>query len=163
MVQRCRIYKERNILDHLPSREHAWVRAKLHRAWANPDADEAHRNLKTLARQLDKVNPDAAGSLREGLPEMFTVTRLKVTGALLRTVSSTNPVESMIEIVRNRSRNVKNWRDGDMRLRWAAAGMLAAQEQFRRVRGYAQLPALRAEMRKILGDTPAETIDKVSA
>ena len=38
LVQRCRIHKERNILDHLPSREHAWVRAKLHRAWANPDA-----------------------------------------------------------------------------------------------------------------------------
>jgi transposase-like protein len=163
LVQRCRIHKERNILDHLPSREHAWVRAKLHRAWANPDADEAQRDLETLARQLDKVNPDAAGSLREGLPEMFTVTRLKVTGALLRTVSSTNPVESMIEIVRNRCRNVKNWRDGDMRLRWAAAGMLAAQEQFRRVRGYAQLPALRAEMRKILGDTPRETMDSISA
>jgi putative transposase len=163
LVQRCRIHKERNILDHLPSREHTWVRAKLHRAWANPDADEAQHDLETLARQLDKVNPDAAGSLREGLPEMFTVTRLKVTGALLRTVSSTNPVESMIEIVRNRSRNVKNWRAGDMRLRWAAAGMLAAQTQFRRVRGYAQLPALRAEMRKILGDTPSETMDSISA
>ena len=43
----------------------------------------------------------------------------------------------MIEIVRNRSRNVKHWRAGDMRLRWAAADMLAAQQQIRRVRGYA--------------------------
>ena len=84
LVQRCRIHKERNILDHLPARERAWVQAKLRRAWTNPDADEARRDLETLARQLDKVNPDAAGSLREGLPEMFTVTRLKVTGALLR-------------------------------------------------------------------------------
>ena len=140
------------------------MRAKPHRAWANPDADEAQRDLEALARQLDKVNPDAAGSLREGLAEMFTVTRLKVTGALLRTVSSTNPVESMIEIVRNRSRNVKHWRDGDMRLRWAAAGMLAAQQQFRRVRGHSQLPGLKAAISTlVLGDTPAETMDKVSA
>jgi transposase-like protein len=164
LVQRCRIHKERNVLDHLPAREQAWVRAKLHRAWSNPDADEAQRDLETLARQLDKVNPDAAGSLREGLVEMFTVTRLKVTGSLLRTVSSTNPVESMIEIVRNRSRNVKHWRDGDMRLRWAAGGMLAAQHQFRRVRGYGQLPALQAAIRAhVPVDTPAETMDKVSA
>jgi len=164
LIQRCRIHKERNVLDHLPAREHAWVRAKLHRAWSNPDADEAQRDLEPLARQLDKVNPDAAGSLREGLAEMFTVTRLKVTGTLLRTLSSTNPVESMIEIVRNRSRNVKHWRDGDMRLRWAAAGMLAAQQQFRRVRGHGQLPALRTAIRAhVPVDTPTETMDKVSA
>ncbi len=48
----------------------------------------------------------------------------------------------MNEIVRDHSRNVKRWRDGDMRLRWAAAGMCAAQGQFRRIKGYAQLPAL---------------------
>ena len=161
LVQRCRIHKERNILDHLPDAGARLGAGEAAPGVDEPDADEAQRDLETLARQLDKVNPDAAGSRREGLPEMFTVTRLKVTGALLRTVSSSNPVESMIEIVRNRSRNVK--RDGDMRLRWAAAGMLAAREQFRRVRGFGQLPALRTEMRKILGDTPAETMDKVSA
>lgn len=55
---------------------------------------------------------------------------------------STNPVESMIEIVRAHARNVKRWQDGDMRLRWAAAGMLAASNQFRRVKGYRQLPNL---------------------
>jgi len=164
LIQRCRIHKERNVLDHLPEREHAWVRAKLRRAWANPDAEEAQRDLETLARQLDKVNPDAAGSLREGLPEMFTVTRLRVTGALLRTVASTNPVESMIEIIRNHARNVKRWRDGDMRLRWAAAGMLAAHGQFRRVKGYTQLPALaEAIRREVLGGTPTETTKTVSA
>jgi hypothetical protein len=121
----CR-HKERGVLDHLPERGHGWVRGKLRRAWANPDADEATRDLEALARQLEKLNPDAAGSLREGLAEMFTVTRLGVTGALLRAVASTNPVESMIEIVRDHARNVQRWKDGDMRLRWAAAGMLAA-------------------------------------
>src|SRR5664280_566904 len=75
---------------------------------------------RALARQLEKLTPDAAGCLREGLAEMFTVTRLGVTGALLRTVASTNPVESMIEIVRDHARNVKRWKDGDMRLRLLA-------------------------------------------
>ncbi len=148
LVQRCRIHKERGVLDHLPDREHDWVRGKLRKAWANPDADAAQRDLQALARQLDKVNPDAAGSLREGLAEMFTVTRLGVTGTLLRTVSSTNPVESMIEIVRDHARNVKRWKDGDMRLRWASAGMLAAASQFRRVKGHTQLPALAAALQR---------------
>jgi len=102
---------------------------------------------KALARQLDKVNPDAAGSLREGLDDTLTVTRLGVTGALLKTVMSTNPVESMIEIVRAHARNVKRWQPGDMRLRWAAAGMLAASTQFRRVKGYHQLPTLAHALR----------------
>lgn len=149
LVQRCRIHQERGVLDHLPEREHGWVRGKLRRAWANPDADEATRDLEALARQLEKLNPDAAGSLREGLAEMFTVTRLGVTGALLRTVASTNPVESMIEIVRDHARNVKRWKDGDMRLRWAAAGMLAAAGQFRRVQGYAQLPQLAGALAQV--------------
>lgn len=118
----------------------------MRQAWCNPDAGEAQADLETLARQLEKVSPDAAGSLREGLAEMFTVTRLKVTGTLLKTLATTNPVESMNEIVRNHSRNVKRWRDGDMRLRWAAAGMCAAAEQFRRIKGYTQLPALAAAL-----------------
>jgi putative transposase len=58
------------------------------------------------------------------------------------TLSSTNPIESMIEIVRHTPRNVKRWQDGDMRKRWTAAGMLQAEQQFRRVIGYSDLAKL---------------------
>ena len=142
LMQRCRLHKERALMDYLPEAERPWVARKLRAAWKNPNADEAIGDLRSLAARLERINPDAAGCLREGLEQMFTVTRLGVTGTLLRTLSSTNPVESMIEIVRNRARNVKRWRDGDMRLRWAAAGMLAAEGQFRRVKGFKQLPLL---------------------
>jgi putative transposase len=156
VIARCRVHKERNVLDHLPQAERPWVRSKLRAAWANPNADEAQAALKALAGQLERVNPDAAASLREGLAETLTVTRLGVTGSLLKTVMSTNPVESMIEIVREHARNVKRWQDGDMRLRWAAAGMLAAAEQFRRVKGYRQLPQLARALRHTVGaDDPA--------
>jgi len=158
VIARCRVHKERNILDHLPDAERPWVRRKLRAAWANPNADEAEAALRALAGQLEKVNPDAAASLREGLAETVTVTRLGVTGALLKTVMSTNPVESMIEIVRAHARNVKRWQDGDMRLRWAAAGMLAAATQFRRVKGYRQLPKLAAALRHVVGADDPSTI-----
>jgi putative transposase len=151
VIARCRVHKERNVLDHLPEAERPWVRRKLRAAWANPDAGEAEAALTALARQLEKVNPDAAGSLREGLTDTLTVTRLGITGSLLKTVMSTNPIESMIEIVRDHARNVKHWQGGDMRLRWAAAGMLTAQAQFRRVKGYRQLPLLAAALRETVG------------
>jgi transposase-like protein len=151
VIARCRQHKERNVLDHLPETERPWVRRKLRAAWANPNAAEAEAALKALAGQLERVNPDAAASLREGLADTLTVTRLGVTGSLLRTVMGTNPVESMIEIVRDHARNVKRWQPGDMRLRWAAAGMLAAATQFRRVKGYRQLPQLAAALRHAVG------------
>jgi hypothetical protein len=125
VIARCRVHKERNVLDHLPEGERLWVLRKLRTAWANPNAVEAEAALAALAGQLEKVNPDAAASLREGLADTLTVTRLGITGSLLETVMSTNPMESMIEIVREHARNVKHWQRGDMRLRWAAAGMLA--------------------------------------
>lgn len=158
VIARCRLHKERNVLDHLPETERLWVRRKLRAAWANPDAVEAEAALKALAGQLEKVNPDAAGSLREGLADTLTVTRLDITGSLLKTVMSTNPIESMVEIVREHARNVKHWQNGDMRLRWAAAGMLAASTQFRRVKGYKQLPALAATLRRTVGaEDPSTT------
>jgi transposase-like protein len=158
VIARCRVHKQRNVLDHLPDVERLWVRRKLQAAWANPDASEAEAALTALAGQLAKVNPDAAASLREGLADTLTVTRLGITGSLLKTVMSTNPMESMIEIVRDHARNVKHWQHGDMRLRWAAAGMLAAATQFRRVKGFRQLPALAAALKREITATEEAAI-----
>ncbi|MGZ6565215.1 MAG: IS256 family transposase [Solirubrobacteraceae bacterium] len=142
LVQRCQIHKSRNVCGHLPDRERSWVRAKLGKAWSDPDHARALASLKALAAQLEKVHPDAAGSLREGMEETLTLTRLDVTGTLRRTLSSTNCIESMFDTVRTTQRNVKRWRDGDMRLRWTAAGMAEAQRSFRRVKGHRDLPKL---------------------
>ena len=40
------------------------------------------------------------------------------------------------------SRNVKHWQNGDMCLRWTAAGMLEAERQFRKIIGYRHLARL---------------------
>ena len=162
-VQRCQRHKERNVIDHLPERERPWVRAKLRRAWADPDHAAALAALKALAAQLEKVHPDAAGSLREGLEETLTLTRLGVTGALKRTLCSTNPIESMLSTVRRTQRNVKRWRDGDMRLRWTAAGMAEAQRSFRRVKGHRDLPKLLAAIGRELDPTPTEEAAALAA
>lgn len=71
--------------------------------------------------------------------ETLTLMRLGIDDQLAKPLSSTNPCESMIEIVRHTQRNVKRWRAGDMRKRWTAAGMLVAEERFRRIIGYRDL------------------------
>ena len=95
-----------------------------------------------MASDLERTWPDAAAWLREGMEETLTLMRLGIEGQLAKTLCSTNPCESMIEIVRYTQRNVKRWRDGDMRKRWTAAGMLVAEQQFRRIIGYRDLAKL---------------------
>jgi len=141
-VQRCVRHKERNVTDHLPERERPSVKQRLRRAWALDDHTRALEQLRQLAGELERSYPGAAGSLREGMEETLTLTRLGVTGSLKRTLESTNPCESMLEIVRHTQRNVKRWSSGEMALRWTAAGMLEAEKQFRKIIGYRDLATL---------------------
>src|SRR3954465_11300467 len=135
-------HKERNVLDHLAEHQRDTVRRRLRAAWALDDHDAALERLRVLADELSRTDPGAAASLREGMHETLTITRLGVTGQLKRTLASTNPCESMIETVRRASRNVKRWKNGEMCLRWTAAGMLEAEQQFRKIIGHGDLAEL---------------------
>jgi len=141
-VQRCIQHKQRNVLDHLPERDRPAVKARLQRAWKDTNYQSALEQLTALALELDHAHPGAAASLREGMEETLTVTRLGITGKLKLTLQSTNPCESMISTVRVIHRNVKRWTSGDMCLRWTAAGMLEAETRFRKVEGYRGLAGL---------------------
>ena len=147
-VQRCRRHKERNVTDHLPETERPLMLRRLRAAWAEPDPVRARAALEAIARGLAHGRPGAAAAVREGLAETLTVNRLGITGSLLRTLESTDPIESMIEIVRDHATRVKRWESGAMALRWAAAGMLSAQGRFRRVRGFGELPLLAEALRR---------------
>jgi putative transposase len=162
-IQRCTVHKRRNVAEHLPETERVWVDAKLVRALSNPDAAAGLRDAKALATALERKHPGAAASLREGLPELFTVARLGITGTLAKTLTSSNPIESMISIARTTNRNVTRWRDGQMVLRWTAAGMLNAQRSFRRVKGYKQMPQLVAALRRHAHPTTARSAETVGA
>jgi putative transposase len=161
-VQRCIRHKERNVLDHLPERDRPIVKRRLRHAWALDDHDRALVELRTLAAELERSHPGAAASLREGMAETLTVTRLRIKGSLKRTLQSTNPCESMIEIVRRSSRNVKRWQSGDMCLRWTAAGMLEAERQFRKIIGYRDLAKLALAAERELHPHPTQEVAAVT-
>jgi transposase-like protein len=146
VIQRCQLHKLRNVTDRLPDAVASTVAKRMRRAYHHPDPLLAQAELETLARELDRSHPGAAASLREGLTETLTIGRLGVPPTLARALRSTNSIESMIAICRDHATNVKRWRDGQMVLRWVAAGMGEAATQFRRVNGYLHLPALRAAL-----------------
>jgi putative transposase len=162
-VQRCIRHKERNVLGHLPERDQPLVRRRLRAAWALDDHGRALDQLRVLADELGRSHPGAAASLREGMEETLTVTRLGIRGRLKRTLASTNPCESMIDTVRRVARNVKRWQNGDMCLRWTAAGMLEAEQQFRKIIGYPDVAELAIAVERDVAarraaDTPTTTV-----
>jgi transposase-like protein len=146
LIHRCQQHKIRNVRDRLPEKMRTVAERRMRAAYHAESALKAESLLTGLAAELDKTHPGAAASLREGMAETLTILRLGVPPALARTLHSTNPIESMIEICREHSKNVKRWRDGTMALRWCAAGMLEASHQFRRVNGHLHLPKLRAAL-----------------
>jgi transposase-like protein len=152
VIGRCQQHKIRNVRDRLPQRLHRPVEHRMRAAWHAASALDAEAQLTALARELDTTHPGAAASLREGMAETLTVLRLGVPPTLARTLRSTNPIESMISICREHAGNVKRWQDGQMALRWCAAGMVEAGKQFRRVNGYLHLPALRAALEAEVAD-----------
>ena len=146
LIHRCQQHKIRNVRDRLPEKMRTVVEKRMRAACHAESALKAEGLLTELAAELDKTHPGAAASLREGMAETLTILRLGVPPTLARSLRSTNPIESMIEICREHSKNVKRWRDGTMALRWCAAGMLEAGHQFRRVNGHLHLPRLRAAL-----------------
>jgi putative transposase len=145
-IQRCQVHKRRNVLDHLAEEHKPTVAQRLNAAYALEDYAAAKQALERLHRELMDLNPSAARSLGEGMEETLTVHRLRVPMQLRKTLASTNVIESAFSIVEQVCKNVKRWHGGDQRERWVGSGLLIAQQQFRRIIGYKQIPVLIREL-----------------
>lgn len=146
LIQRCRIHKRRNVLDHLPKEKQRQAAWRLAAAWAETDPHKAEAELRKMVRWLQPISPGAARSLEEGLEETLTVTRLGLQEDLVKTFSSTNLIESCFARTEELTRRVKRWQGGEMFLRWSAAALLFAEKGFRKVRGYRHLARLKSAL-----------------
>ena len=142
VIQRCQAHKIRNVESHVAKKHQPEVRRRLNEAYSQVHYADAKRLLLDTVAWLRTINPDAAASLEEGLEETLTVIRLGLEGDLKRFFSTTNAIESMFGRVRDVTRRVKRYRDGDMRHRWCVTGLLRAEQGFRKMRGYRDLPKL---------------------
>ena len=146
-VQRCRNHKRRNVLGHLPKAKHEQVRLTLQAAF-RLEAKEGMAKIEQLARWLAPEHPSAAGSLREGLEELFTINRLGLPKELRRCLATTNLLDATHSGMREKMGRVTRWRDGAMALRWTAASLLATEQKYRRIMGHRQLWMLKAVLQE---------------
>ena len=158
LVHRCQEHKRRNVIDHLPEQVHASVGRAMRDAWNSADTDGARKQLLRLASSLHSRHPGAAASLREGLEETLTAQSLGVTGALYRTLRTTNPIENLNGSIASYARNVKRWRGGQMTLRWVASALADAKDRFRKLRGHRDMKALIAALDDRVSQTQHATL-----
>lgn len=142
LIQRCRVHKLRNVLEHLPRDKRSQAAWRLRGAWAKATPQEALKELKACVTWLDGISPHAARSLEEALEETLTLHRLGLNEKLRRSLSSTNLIESCFARTAAWTRRVKRWRNPKMVLRWGAAALLVAEKGFRRIHGHEHLAEL---------------------
>lgn len=149
IIQRCRLHKQRNILDQLPKEKQSQVLMRLRAAWGMTSYDDAKKALEDVRNYLKGINEAAANSLDEAFEETLTLHRLGVPPVLRKSIMSTNPIESCFSGVRDLCKNVRRWRDMAMVRRWAGTGLLAIEKKFRRIRGYKSMSVLVTKIRTL--------------
>ena len=147
-VQRCRVHKQRNIVEHLPKNKQQQAIWRLRTAWDKSNPREAEAELREIVGWLENISPSAARSLEEALEETLTLQKLGVNGFLLKSLSSTNLIESCFSRSGEWCSRVKNWSGPKMLIRWTAAGLLHAEKGFHRIRGYRHLQRLASALQK---------------
>ena len=155
--QRCTIHKDRNIQKHLAKKYRQKVHEWYRRALKHLKYEDAKEELLKLRAWLEEVNPSAARSLDEALEEILTVHRLGVPEELRKSLSTTNGIENVFSVVRHREKNLKNknpLRKGkhvrkNISQRWLATVLLNAESGFRRIKGFADIAKVKANIKKL--------------
>jgi transposase-like protein len=147
--QRCTIHKDHNIQKHLAKkyRKEAHWRFKI--ALEQNSYEDAKRMILELEKWLRGINESAADSLVEAIEEILTLHRLKVPGLLRKTLTSTNPIESMFSTVRDYEGNIKRYRNSAMSQRWLGTVLLQCEKGFQRVKGYLGISEVMATIEQI--------------
>lgn len=161
-IQRCQQHKIRNVLSYLAEKYHDDIRGRMADAYACKDWHKGEEGLNNLVTWLMRINKDAAASLREGLAETLTVARLGLPPMLAKSLVTTNPIESAFSVAAKVTQRVKRWRGGDMRQRWATAGLLRAESAFKRLKGYREIPVLQAALRQAVNDDGVDIEEAVA-
>ena len=141
-IQRCVRHKERNVLEYLPRAHHGEFRRRWKLIHGQASYAGALAEYDKLARWLGDINHEALASLEEAERETLTAIKLEAGPKLRKTLLSTNPIESIFDGVRMKTKRVKNWKGKKQISRWAASTLLEGEKKLRCVRGHAEIRAL---------------------
>jgi putative transposase len=144
IVARCWLHKERNLRGYLPERVHGTLHWRLKKLMALNSLADARTELTALRAWVGGLSAQAAASLDEVGEELLTFHALGISGELRKSLSSTNLIESLFSVVRDKTHRVKNWKSprSQQILRWVASSIMAHRKKMRRVRGLTQAEEL---------------------
>jgi len=151
LIQRCQWHKRENVIDYLPKGRKAAFRRLLQRAYEQPTYEAAKRALMRVKKELSLLNESAVRSLEEGLEETLTLHRLGLFEKLGRSLKTSNCIESLMSLIGQRTDKVDYWKNSNQKQRWLATALLDIEPRLNRIRGYKQLPELRAAIQRELG------------
>ncbi len=98
------------------------------------------------------MSRSAARSLQEGLEETLTLHRLGLFDELGKSLKTTNCIESLMGDIEEYTQNVKRWHHSPQRHQWMAVAVMEAEDGFRRLDGYDDLPRLRKALKEAIPD-----------
>ena len=139
VLQRCTVHKCRNIESHLPEQYRRGARMRYNRAIGRSTYEDAKKGLTALEKWLQGINESAAKSLREAFDDLLTLHKINIPIALRTALRSTNAIESLFSKVRYREKNIRRWRNSNMRQRWLGTVLLHCEKTFNRVRGFKEI------------------------
>ena len=148
-IQRCVRHKERNILKYLPKTHHGEFRRRWKLVHGSTTLALATLEFKRLREWLKEINYEALDSLEESGTETLTVIELQASKELRKSLLSTNPIESIIDMTKSSFTRVKNWKKGTNQIaRWVATALLEAEKKVRSVRGMESIQIVMMNMEK---------------
>ena len=147
--QRCTIHKDRNIQGHLAKKYRKEAHRRFTTALEQNDYKDAREMLLDFEKWLRAINESAADSLMEAIEGILTLHRLNIPVLIRKTLTSTNPIESMFSTVRDCERNIKRYRTSAMAQQWLASVLLHCEKGFRRIKGYRDIPQVLANIEAI--------------
>jgi putative transposase len=148
IAQRCLVHKCRNVEKYVRKRERPEVRRHFDRLRKVEGEAAAREVLGELEGFLKGCNAQALASVHEAGEELIALHKLGVPSTLNVSLLSTNIIENSFKNVRRKIGRVTRWRpETDQASRWLAHALVEAERGFHRIRGHADLGALREALR----------------
>lgn len=160
VLQRCWLHKLRNLQKYIPDHLHKQLWWRMKKLMNLKNYSDAKVELGNFIRWLAEISYEAESSMKEVGLELLTVHELEINGELRKALSTTNPIESLMGAIRNKTSRVKNWKSSkkkDQIQRWVASSILAHQKKMRRLRGWKGVDVLIKNLK-----TKVERIEKAA-
>lgn len=117
--------------------------------WAIRNAgniNEARTCANALKARLGLLNKSARKTFEETEDELLVIHELRLTTELKKTLSTTNPIESLNSLTEEDTRRVKSWKSSEHFQRWLATACLHSEKRMRRIKGHHGLAALKVSL-----------------